>query len=98
MNNSNVNLFVKVFNKKEIDDQMLFYTLTQFMGSITSFNSKYDEVRKGNLKFNIQEEKGYQLFKKHCNSCHSEPLFTDYSFRNNGIDSVLMTKEGLWFH
>ena len=84
--------FLKVFNKKEIDDQMLFYTLTQFMGSITSFNSKYDEVRKGNLKFNIQEEKGYQLFKKHCNSCHSEPLFTDYSFRNNGIDSVFNDK------
>ena len=28
------------------------------------------------------------LFKQHCVSCHKGSLFTDYSFRNNGLDSI----------
>ena len=31
------------------------------------------------------EEKGYELFKANCNTCHREPLFTDNTFRNNAI-------------
>jgi cytochrome c peroxidase len=31
------------------------------------------------------EQKGYDLFKKHCTSCHKEPLLTSNSFENNGL-------------
>jgi cytochrome c peroxidase len=34
------------------------------------------------------------LFRQKCESCHKEPLFTDLSFRNNGIDSVFTDDEG----
>ena len=40
---------------------------------------------RGEDKFILPEEKGYQIFKANCNTCHKEPLFTDNSFRNNGI-------------
>src|SRR5690606_27331895 len=33
------------------------------------------------------------LFQQKCANCHTEPLFTDYSFRNNGLDSQF-TDEG----
>ena len=35
--------------------------------------------------FTVEEEQGFTLFKQHCASCHKAPLFTDESFRNNGI-------------
>ena len=60
--------------------------LSQFMLMCVSSNSKYDKVmRKEGEKFTTDEEEGYNCFKQKCNGCHTEPLFTDYSFRNNGI-------------
>jgi cytochrome c peroxidase len=71
---------------------MLFFALAQFMGSITSFESKYDHVKQGKATFTQNEKLGYELFKTNCNSCHQEPLFTDFTFRNNGLDSVFIDK------
>lgn len=81
-------LFQEAYGENSINSKNFFYSLAQFMGSIISSNSKYDDVKKGNKQFTSQEEKGYQLFLSKCNSCHTEPLFTNYSFHNNGIDSV----------
>lgn len=81
-------LFQEAYGVNSINAKNFFYSLAQFMGSIISSNSKYDDVKKGNKQFTSQEEKGYQLFLSKCNTCHTEPLFTNYSFHNNGIDSV----------
>ena len=81
-------LFQEAYGENSINAKNFFYSLAQFMGSIISSNSKYDDVKKGNKQFTSQEEKGYQLFLSKCNTCHTEPLFTNYSFHNNGIDSV----------
>ena len=32
------------------------------------------------------EQSGYLLFQQKCASCHKEPLFTDFSFRNVGLE------------
>jgi len=80
--------FYEVFGKKTIDDQMLFYAITQFQGTIISDGSKYDMVQQGKSIYTIEENAGYQLFKTHCSSCHKEPLITDNSFRNNGLDTI----------
>jgi cytochrome c peroxidase len=40
---------------------------------------------RGKASFSQQEKKGYLLFQKHCANCHQEPLFTNYTFVNNGI-------------
>jgi len=48
-------------------------------------NSKYDQVKRGENVYTDYEQRGYQLYKTNCASCHPEPLFTDYSYRNNGL-------------
>jgi cytochrome c peroxidase len=79
-------IFKKAFGTEEINSAKTMKALSQFMLMCVSSNSKYDKVmRKEGEKFTKEEEEGYQLFKQKCNGCHTEPLFTDYSFRNNGI-------------
>lgn len=79
-------LFKKAFGSEEINSACMLKALSQFMLMCVSSNSKYDKVmRHEGEKFTKQEEEGYKLFKQKCNDCHKEPLFTDYSFRNNGI-------------
>lgn len=77
--------FNAVFGIDSITDQKVLYALAQFMSSMISDNSKYDEFKRGETVFTSDENAGYQLFLQHCNSCHTEPLFTDFSFRNNGF-------------
>ena len=59
--------------------------LAQFTGTIISADSKYDKYKRGETTFTPTELNGYNLFKVKCESCHKEPLFTDNSFRNNGM-------------
>ncbi len=81
-------LFKKAFKTNVIDDQKIFYALAQFMGTIISANSDYDKYINGRISYNASQEKGLELFRQHCESCHKEPLFTDFSFKNNGIDTA----------
>lgn len=79
-------LFRKAFGTEEIDTERVMKALSQFMVMLVSSNSKYDKVmRKEGVSFSADEQAGYILFQQHCSSCHKEPLFTDESFRNNGI-------------
>lgn len=78
-------MFKRAFGSNIINSQRMLKALAQFVGSMISSNSKYDKVKRGEDKFNSAEERGYELFKARCNTCHKEPLFTDYSFRNNGL-------------
>lgn len=85
-------MFEEAFGTSEIDDQKFFYAITQFMGALISSNSKYDKYVNGQANFSSEELAGLQLFRTHCENCHQEPLFTDYSFRNNGLDSEFEDK------
>lgn len=78
-------LFTKAYGDADVNTQRIFKALAQFMGTLYSYNSKYDEVKKGNASFTSAEENGYNLFVQKCASCHKEPLFSDYQFRNNGL-------------
>ena len=84
-------MFSAAFGDTAINSQRMLKALSQFMGSIQSFNSKYDQVKRSEASFTLAEQNGYNIFKDKCNSCHTEPLFTDNSFRNNGLslDPVL---------
>lgn len=79
-------MFKAAFGTEEINSQRMLKALAQFTGSIVSANSKYDKVLRGEAKFTYAEENGYKLFKATCAGCHKEPLFTDNSFRNNGLE------------
>ena len=78
-------LFYKAFGTKKITGQYTLKAISQFVVSLTTSNSKYDKVIRKEEKFTKMEQKGYDLFKKHCTSCHKEPLLTSNSFENNGL-------------
>jgi cytochrome c peroxidase len=78
-------MFKAAFGDANINSQRMLKALAQFTGSLVSANSKYDKVKRGEASFTAYEERGYQVFKKNCETCHKEPLFTDNSFRNNGL-------------
>jgi cytochrome c peroxidase len=79
------NAFKKVFRSEFIRPEYIQKALAQFTGTIIAANSKYDRFKKGQAIFTAQEQNGYQLFQANCASCHPEPMFTDYSFRNIGL-------------
>ena len=78
-------MFKAAFGDANITSQRIFKALAQYTASLVSANSKYDKVKRGETTFIEPEQKGYEIFKTNCNTCHKEPLFTDNSFRNNGM-------------
>lgn len=79
-------LFEKAFGSKEINTDRFLKALSQFMLTMVSANAKYDRyVRKEGVVLSAIESEGLVLFKQKCASCHSGELFTDFSFRNNGL-------------
>ena len=78
-------LFRQVFHTNKILPIHIQQALAQFTGYITSANSKYDRYKKGLATYTAQEEAGYNIYKVKCASCHPEPLFTEYSYRNIGL-------------
>lgn len=78
-------MFKAAFGTPLINSQRMLQALAQYTGTLVSFNSKYDKMKRGEATFNAYEQNGYDVFKAKCASCHKEPLFTDNSYRNNGL-------------
>ncbi len=79
------NLFAKAYGDSSITGERLLKAISAFMVQLVSANSKYDSVMRKTSIFTAQEKRGYDLFKAQCNSCHAEPLFTNYTFESNGL-------------
>jgi len=73
------------FGNPIVSEDKILKALAQFTGNITSSDSKYDRYKQGNAIFSSSESSGYQLFQAKCATCHPEPMFTDYSYRNIGL-------------
>ncbi len=78
-------MFKKAFADTIITSQQLYKALAQFTGLMISANAKYDAYIAGKETFTQAEKSGLVLFRNKCANCHKEPLFTDDSYRNNGI-------------
>ena len=85
------NLFENAYGTSKITGQLALKALAQFVVMLKSSNSKYDKVVRHEAAFNESEQKGYNLFKRNCASCHNEPLFNSEKFERNGlpIDTTL---------
>jgi len=77
--------FKKVFGYPFIRPEFILKALSQFTGYMVSADSKYDRYKEGTVPFTAQEDRGYQLFKAKCATCHPEPLFTDNKMHNIGL-------------
>ena len=78
-------LFEAAWGSPEVTGERVLKSLSQFMLTLVSANSKYDRVKLQQAQFTAQEARGYQVFKTHCDGCHTEPLFTSNAFKNNGL-------------
>jgi cytochrome c peroxidase len=80
-------LFKTAFADGQINAENMLKALGQFMVMVTSSNSRFDKFRRNEAGgiLSQQEQAGYTLFNQKCASCHATDLFTDNSFRNNGL-------------
>lgn len=84
------NLFHNAFGSSEVTKDRILLALSHFLVMLKSTDSKYDKVMRKEENFTAEESHGYSIFKQKCASCHTEPLFTNNGFENNGlpIDTV----------
>lgn len=80
-------MFKNAFGTTEITSERFLKALSQFMLALVSVNSRYDKyMRKENgATLSETELAGMAVFKQKCASCHAGELFSDGSFRNNGL-------------
>lgn len=98
-------LFRQAFGDRDITSGRMSRALAQFLRSMVSYQSKYDEgraktrsVRDDFENFTAQENRGKRLFLGSCASCHM-PAGQDAHFvmtrpRNNGLDADYKNTDG----
>ena len=90
--------FIRAFGTGEITALKMSLALEQFMNSIVSYNSKYDQYLRGEATFTPSEARGLALFNGEynpffplqsgadCHHCHGTKTFEIDKYKNNGID------------
>jgi cytochrome c peroxidase len=90
--------FIRAFGDETIDEKRISLALEQFMFSIISGNSKFDQFKQGKTQLTDAEERGRKLFftefdptgkvkGAECFHCHANANFTNDEFMNNGLDT-----------
>jgi cytochrome c peroxidase len=73
-------LFEKAFGAKDINGEKISKAMAQFLRSMVTYRSKFDEAKKSNFgTFTTEENRGMELFTKklHCNNCHGGDNFNE---------------------
>jgi len=91
--------FKMAFGTETITAELISKALEQFMNSIVSNNSKFDQYLTGNASLTEEEERGRFLFFTEynpsfpnasgadCQHCHGGSNFENDNYMNNGLDS-----------
>jgi cytochrome c peroxidase len=97
-------LFRKAFGDDEITTERTAKALAQFLRSMVSYQSKYDEgrakaasARDDFENFTVQENRGKALFMNSCAVCHlpgQDAHFTMFTPANNGLDEDYKKADG----
>lgn len=92
-------LFKRAFNDSIATSQKVSLALSQFVRSMVSYQSKFDEglaqtndPRRPFSNFTNSENRGKELFfspQTNCAQCHTTAAFIGDNARNNGLDAVL---------
>lgn len=87
--------FQDVFHVNEIKSAEFLQAISQFLATMISANSRYDQyIRNEGEVLTPQELNGLSLFRQKCSTCHATDLFTDGSYRNNGITNDFRFDKG----
>lgn len=89
-------MFKAAYGSEEITTANFLKSLSQFMSMLVSADSRYDKYVRGESggDMNTMELEGMALFQLKCASCHATDLFTNHSFRNNGISDDFFLDRG----
>ncbi len=91
--------FTRAFGDETINSLRMSLALEQFMNSIVSSESKYDQYLRGTTSLSASEERGRKLFFAEynpffpnisgadCQHCHSGKNFENDEYMNNGLDA-----------
>lgn len=79
--------FNAAFEEGGVSHTNFLKALAQFMVMMVSYNSKYDKYvrNEDGVSLTDQELQGLSIFQEKCASCHTTDLFSDGTFRNNGL-------------
>ncbi len=78
----------EAFGTADISATEMADAMAQWMRTLVSYRSKYDQYIAGDVQLTELESEGEILFNSNmgdCFNCHSTPLTTDLSFHNNGL-------------
>jgi cytochrome c peroxidase len=98
-NDGYAELFTVAFGSPEIKSEKIALALENYLLTLTSFDSKFDRVVRGEEKFTAEEQRGFELFSTEydprrgqfgadCFHCHGGPLFQSQAYANNGLDDT----------
>jgi cytochrome c peroxidase len=97
--------FVRAFGDDDISAERIGLALEQFMITLISNDSRFDQYRRGELELTESELRGYVLFHNEfdplgavkgaeCFHCHGGFNFTNDRFSNNGLDAPPFADDG----
>lgn len=80
-------LFEAAFGDPTITSERIGVALGQFVRSLSTFDSKYDQSRSGGAALNEAELAGEELFKENCAVCHKPHHFGQLAPTSNSLPS-----------
>lgn len=91
--------FEDAFGTREISADRISRALEQFLLTLVSSRSKFDQALRGEAALTEEEQRGAALFNTEfdpergqrgadCFHCHGGPLFQSTAFANNGLDAL----------
>ncbi|MCW3071832.1 MAG: hypothetical protein JWO44_1722 [Bacteroidetes bacterium] len=90
-----VTKFREVYGSGKIDSTMVKNVLAQFLRTLISHESKFDQVQAAKRKFSTQEFNGFRLMNNqtrgdclHCHPTDGNGLITTLKFSDNGLDEA----------
>ncbi|MFT5824232.1 MAG: cytochrome c peroxidase [Crocinitomix sp.] len=98
--------FVRAFGSDEITSEKMSLAMEQFMNSIVSYQSLYDNFLEDTMAFNASQKRGRDLFfgeyneffpeqsGADCAHCHGGANFENDKYANNGLDDDASFKDG----
>jgi cytochrome c peroxidase len=85
-----LDLFEQTFGDATVTSDRISKALSQFVRSIVSYDSKYDQGIPANFNnFTQEENRGRQIFNRegNCNACHGTDNFVPNNVFNNGLEN-----------
>lgn len=74
--------------RRSFDPYVLTRSIATFVRNIKAKETPFDKFWSGDsAALSVEEKRGWKIFseKLYCTKCHVPPLFTNYSFQNNGL-------------